>query len=129
LPASLRGELERIGVDPARPVDVYLTGTSESDLAMRVSYCAVGRIVSGPAEFTESRTGSAGRNYVMLRSPPAALGLAVAYQDSIGPVPDWAATSMQPLLAIDLWVDVPHTGHGDNQTVRHGSAKLPSSKR
>ena len=40
LPAALREDLERIGVDPARPLDVYATSTSDSAVTMRVSYGA-----------------------------------------------------------------------------------------
>ena len=112
LPVALREELTRIGVDPARPLDVYVTSTSDTAATMRVSYGAVGRILSGPAELAGSSTSGTGRNYVILREAPALVAVAIAYQESIGGMPDWAPKASHTLLAIDLWVNVPATDAG-----------------
>jgi hypothetical protein len=96
LPSTLAEELRRIGIDPALPSDTYGTDS------IRVTYHCVGRILSGPPEF--SPESGAGRHYESLTEKPGEVALAVAYQASIAPAPPaWATAELQPLIAIDFW--------------------------
>jgi hypothetical protein len=102
LPSELADELRRIGIDPARPSDAY--GAPH----MRVTYLCVGRILSGPPEFSRSDSERSSRHYEVLRREPDVLALAVAYRESLAPAPPaWATAEYQPLIAIDFWVTGP----------------------
>jgi len=106
LSPSLAEELRRIGIDPALPSDTYGTDS------IRVTYHCVGRILSGPPEFS-SESEDAGRHYESLTEKPGEVALAVAYQASVAPAPPaWASTDLQPLIVIDLWFWGPRSAEG-----------------
>jgi hypothetical protein len=112
LSPELDDELRRIGIDPAAPSDTH--GASD----MRVTYHAVGRILSGPPELTRSAYERAGRHYEVLQHEPDLVALAVAYQSSVAPAPlAWAPAELQPLIAIDLWFAGPRV-QATRQTAR-----------
>jgi hypothetical protein len=109
LPASLATALRRIGIDPAQPAEAYEVVERDADVGLRLGYFAVGRIVSGPAELVESPETGSGRLYHPLREASDHLALAVAYQHTLAPPPEWLAPAPESLLAIDLYVQVPRT--------------------
>jgi hypothetical protein len=106
LPESLQHELRRIGIEPSRPSDLYILTNEDTHLGIRVSYHCVGRIVTGPPEFRQAPDSSLGRHYEPLSEMPDHLSLAVAYQESLSALPGWAEPTMQPLIAIDLYVQL-----------------------
>lgn len=112
LPESLQHELRRIGVEPARPSDVYILSDEDAYLGIRVSYHCVGRIVSGPPEFRQSPDSGTGRHYELLPETSNRASLAVAYQGSLSAMPPWADATMQPLIALDLYVQIPQGSGG-----------------
>jgi hypothetical protein len=107
LPPTLNAELRRIGIDPARPSDVYRSAeaTEAGPLVLRVSYHCVGCILSGPSEFRRDPQSGNGRNYMRHPSGVTGVGVAVAYQEHLGQLP-WEDDTMRPLIAIDLWLEV-----------------------
>ena len=104
LPARLAHELRRIGIDPARPSDLYRSedATEDRPVMMRVTYHAVGEILSGPTEFGSRH----GRHYVPDPDARDRAYIAVAYQSRIV-MPEWTEGLPEPLLAIDLSLSMP----------------------
>ena len=105
-PAELLEELQRVGVDPAHPSDVYTLHDDGVDRTLRLTFHVIGRILSGPADWAPSGEQSAGRNYVPYSASRHQLGLAVWYE-SLQSLPTWASEVSQPLIAIDLWLNLP----------------------
>jgi hypothetical protein len=106
LPSALLGELQRVGVDPAHPSDVSMLNDS-AKWTLRLTFHAVGRILSGPAAWAPTSDRAAGRNYVQYSASRDPLGLAVGYLESFQTLPTWATAKGQPLIAIDLWLVLP----------------------
>jgi hypothetical protein len=126
LPPALAEELRRLGVSVTQPSELYrICGKPVADLpvtdrraasvraetdTMRITYHAVGRIISGPAVFIEDKRGASECRYVEIHAPGARLSMAVSPLSAIacGPAdPDWIPAGFAPVLAIDLAVRVP----------------------
>lgn len=120
LPDDIRAELRRIGIEPARPSDVYVLTEHEARTVFRARYHCVGQILSGPPAFHEQPGTGRGRRYAPIAGPDRGIGMAVAYQDQIGSRPTWAPPAMQPLIAIDLWLTVTGAASGDTAPPQRG---------
>jgi hypothetical protein len=108
LPAALRQELSRLGLDPARPADLYAYFEPASDtpdlVPTRVTYYASGAVLAGPPVWFEDPRFGATRAYAQPPGAPASLGL------SIAPAPDVYADVPAiggPWLQVDFRLDVP----------------------
>jgi hypothetical protein len=112
LPERLTSELQRVGVAPARPSEVYVHSEDAEAVHVRVTYHCVGRILSGPAIVRESPDGHAGRRYEPLPDAPHGVAVAVSPQTALGAPPAWATAEMQPLVVIDMFVRVPRRSAG-----------------
>lgn len=109
LPITLATELQRIGIAPSQPTEAFESTGPTGPVGLRVSYVAVGRIQSGPAELVQFPETGPGRVYAPLRAAPDYLALAVAYQHRLATPPDWLAGVAASLLAIDLYVQIPRS--------------------
>lgn len=101
LPEALSSELSRLGVDPARPTDIY------GGDAPRVSYHVVGKIISGPDSFRQDKQWGRQQTYQVIREDPW-LGISVARSEETSaaePVIDENAAG--DLIVIDLRTDWP----------------------
>lgn len=107
LPPELREELARVGVEVARPTDLYPFGESAGRVTYRVTYHGVGRILAGPPLWSETAAYGPVRRYEQLREAPDWIGLSVAYQEDVDRRPGWATAEMTPLVQIDLRLHVP----------------------
>jgi hypothetical protein len=109
LPEPVATELRRIGIDPAQPAELYVLWEGGASLGVRLGYFAVGRILSGPVELLQRAESGAGRFYAPVQTDTGSISLAVAYQETLSRPPDWIPPELEPLLAIDFFVDVPRT--------------------
>jgi hypothetical protein len=112
LPAALADSLRRLGLDLARPVDVYAYAEpagSGAPIPTRVTFRVAGRLLSGPtAHIQDARLGRV-RHYVPVESPAGALqpGISVAYGRDVGSLPGPSAADATPEVQVDLRIAVP----------------------
>ena len=70
LPENLLQELERVGIEPSRPVDLYRSSGDENSDQLRVVFCLVGVICSGPEAWIQHEKYGALRNYRTIQEEP-----------------------------------------------------------
>jgi hypothetical protein len=107
-PASVRQQLSRLGVDPERPTDLYVTEESKDAIGFRVMYHIAGKIISGPAASHESGDDVLGtmNYYKMIQATPyASLRLTTAKQSyAFAPIAPVGSTS--DILCLDFRISV-----------------------
>ncbi|HEU4560983.1 MAG TPA: hypothetical protein VFS20_24235 [Longimicrobium sp.] len=102
VPAELQTQLRRVGADPADPTELWASERPNGAYYHVVFHC-VGKILSGPPAMVIGYYG-AGRDYRKVRADMPAW-MTVSYIHDT--VPDWVMDQMEPLIRVDLVLDVP----------------------
>jgi hypothetical protein len=115
LSSVILGQLRRIGIDPAYPVDLYGSADAPDGepSPQRIIFHTVGRILSGPGTWwrdvrEDPRRGRA-RNYEPLKCSDGTLvapGLSVGYAGEVFDGQSWHAGLKGPVLQIDFRLPV-----------------------
>jgi hypothetical protein len=109
LPVFLLEQLGRIGVDPPRPTDLYKFEDPDRVsglIAHRVTFHAVGKILSGPALWIDLELGPH-RSYVRPPGAPEGLGLSLGSARQVPDKHSWEREVKGPLIEIDFRLPVP----------------------
>lgn len=105
-PPLIASELARLGIDPARPSDLYVTGETGEGRDMRVLYHVAGKLLSGPAPWLESVPGKM-HNYSVVQTEPTWIGLRVSSaKDSFEWAPELPEGTSSNVLCIDFRLQV-----------------------
>ena len=114
LPSALQTQLNRLGINPATPSDLYAYDTHESGHLVRLLFYIVGAVQSGPPATIDDTlpdgTQVAGRRYASVADAPTWIGLTVA--PPLGGVPRWAPDPTLSHLEVDFRLFVPWTANG-----------------
>lgn len=110
LPDAVVAQVRRLGIDPARPADLYAyeaVDQATRRAPTRVTFHTVGRILGGPPSSSVARLGSV-RPYVPLASEAhePSPGLSVAYEKDVAGTPPWADALPGPLVQVDFRLPV-----------------------
>ena len=112
LPASLVDQLRRLGIAPERPTDLYVYHRDADGEHVRITFHVAGRLLSGPAVWSETDTIGAQLHYRALALPHQRIGLAVyphPRMDASSPV--LPAGCRSELIQIDIRMPVHGTLH------------------
>ena len=107
-PAPTWKQLLRVGVDPRRPTDLYVTEESKEAIGFRVMYHIAGKILSGPAAWHESGDDDLGTMhfYKVVRTDPyVSLRLTTA-KDSYAFSPPAPVDSTSDIICLDFRLSV-----------------------
>lgn len=116
LTSGLEAQLSRIGVDLLHPTDLYKYDTSDQDSSIRVVYHAVGKILSGPNQWTSNEMGET-LMYRTIRAAPHLSLVVLPQNQSSDESPVLKDKSSGELLRIDLRLSIP------NEVVRSNAPK------
>ena len=101
LPHSLGKELERFGIDPARPTDIY------GGNFPRVSYHVVGKILSGPVgHYIDDKWGWT-QGYIVIREEPQLMISVARSLETTAANPYLENNDDGELILIDLRLKLP----------------------
>ena len=108
LPVEILAQFSRIGIQPDHPMDLYCYRSDAKADYIRVIFSIVGRVMSGPNDWTEDKAFGSLRNYQALRSDPF-LSLLVRRHDDLDCDPP---SSYEPgdghYLLVDFRLAIPH---------------------
>lgn len=111
VPAPVLTQLQRIGIDPRAPSDLYAYDTKEEGHLVRVVFYVVGAVQSGPPATIDfvlpDGSREVGRRYEAVRETTSWIGLTVA--PPLGGRPQWAPVHVGPVLEVDFRLYVPWT--------------------
>jgi hypothetical protein len=106
-PAAIAEQLKRLGVEPQRPTDLYVTVDSEPMRGFRVMYHVAGKILSGPAPWSDNDRLGTMHNYHLIQDAPTWVSLRVTTaKDSYAFSPDLPAGSTSDVLCLDFRLGV-----------------------
>jgi len=103
-------QLGRIGIDPTQPSDLYRSGDPAPTSGLidhRVTFHAVGKILSGPALWKEWDKVGTVRNYVRPSGAPEGLGLSIGAARKLPDRSSWHAQVKGTLIEVDFRLPVP----------------------
>ena len=111
LPTEIAHDLRRLGLDPAKPVDLYAYREPEvpgGPIQTRVRFRVAGRVMRGPSVWIEWEEFGAILHYSPLKSAAGVLepGLAVWRESAAGAQPRWQARYATSVLEIDFRIPV-----------------------
>lgn len=108
LPTELNGQLQRLGINPTKPTDLYSYDSSAEGTSIRVVYHVVGKILSGPASWSEHPEMGTMLQYKELRNSPYLSLVVLPQKDSVDQSsPVLNSTGHGDLIRLDLRLDIP----------------------
>jgi hypothetical protein len=108
LPAELKSQLERFGIEPTDPTDLYRFDSSAESVSIRIVYHAVGKILSGPACWSEHPEVGAMLQYKELRKSPYLSMVVLVQKDSVDQSsPEHHSTGHGDLIRLDFRLEIP----------------------
>ena len=106
-PRTIAEELERLGVEKARPMDLYVSREANGVVEFRVMYHIAGKIISGPSPWFEHSEFGKMHNYHFVQSEPTSIGLRVSTtKDSFEYAPDRPSGTTSDILCLDFRLQV-----------------------
>ncbi|ALQ10102.1 hypothetical protein WNY97_17070 [Pseudoalteromonas fuliginea] len=106
LPKDLREQLTRIGIEIRHPTDLYKFGDTDNGSSIRVVFHAIGKILSGPNQWTANEMGETLMYHTVRKEP--FLSLVVFPQcKSFDEAPTLKNTAAGDLVRIDIRLEIP----------------------
>lgn len=108
LPVDLIQQLRRLRIDLSHPTELYASHEVPGGAFCRVTFHAVGKVLSGPSIWKEDPRVGRTPSYTMIRPPPSEIWLLVASgREVFDPVPEQAGVKKGQLLQVDFRLFVP----------------------
>lgn len=108
LPSDLNAQLQRFGIQPDHPTDLYVFEKSNESAYCSITYHVVGKLLSGPAAWRDDEKLGPILMYREVRSSPQYLSIVVLpHRQAHCPGPVFEDKSAGELVQIDLRLQVP----------------------
>ena len=108
LPAELKSQLQRFGIEPTNPTDLYSFNTSPDSASIRIVYHVVGKVLSGPSSWSEHPEIGALLQYKELRKSPYLSMVVFPQKDSVDQSsPEYQNTGNGELIRLDFRLNIP----------------------
>jgi hypothetical protein len=106
LPTELREQLTRVGIELKHPTDLYKYGDTEQGSSVRVIFHAVGKILSGPNQWTTNEMGEMLMYHTVRKEPLLSL-VVFPQSQSFDEAPILKNTEAGELVRIDIRLEIP----------------------